>query len=205
MSIRFTMSKRNNVCSALVFCLLLTAFGFIAGFDLLCASLLAAILHEGGHLAVLWLFGAREGRLLVHASGLEWRSDGRRLLSYGREILCVLAGPAANVFFALVFARLASGGRPFLYAWAGAQLMMGAFNLLPVLPLDGGRAVELLLSRLTDPFWAWRVMSFLSLVCSVTFLIFATVLFLNGGGAFLLFGALTLFCLTLRELGLVKR
>lgn len=199
------MSKQNELRPTLLFILLLAAFGWLAGFDLLAASLLAAVLHEAGHLSVLWLFGAREGRILVHASGLEWRSDGRRMLSYGRELLCVWAGPSVNILFAAVFGRIAQAEESgYGYILAGAQLMMGLFNLLPILPLDGGRAMELLLSWWIDPFFSWRVMRLLSLLFSALLLAFSLYVSLSGGNGFLLLSAVLLLLLSLRELGLVK-
>ena len=199
------MLKRRDALSALSFFLLLALFGILAGFELLFAAVLAAVFHEIAHLGVLRMFSAAEGRLLLHPSGLEWRREGKRLLSYPQEIAATLAGPAVNVLFAAVFARFAVEEHwetGFLFA--GAQLMLGLFNLLPVLPLDGGKALELLLSWLVEPFFAYRVLRALSLAVSAALLLFSLALFLTGGRAFLLFTALTLIFLALQELGLVK-
>lgn len=199
------MWTRYDALSALSFFLLLSLFGIFAGFELLLAAVLAAVFHEVGHLAVLRLFSAEEGRLLFHASGLEWRREERRLLSYPQELLSVLAGPAMNILWAAALARIATEE-----SWetgillAGAQLMLGLFNLLPILPLDGGRAAELLLAWLVEPFFAYRVMRIMSLAVSTAFLLFALALLFAGGRGFLLFAAAMLFFLVLRELGLVK-
>ncbi|MBR4211818.1 MAG: hypothetical protein IKR84_05465, partial [Oscillibacter sp.] len=68
-------------------------------------------------------------------------------LSYGEELFCVLAGPGCNLFAASLCAL---AGNPWP-AFAGANLILCAFNLLPVRPLDGGRALELLLSWAAGP------------------------------------------------------
>ena len=62
-----------------------------------------------------------------------------------------------------------------MYLFAGAQLVLGAFNLLPALPLDGGRILWLALAWLTEPYTAQRVLSAVSLAVSLALL-------LGGGG-----------------------
>ena len=60
----------------------------------------------------------------------------------------VLAGPAANLLAALVLTALGGERWP---AAVGANLVLCAFNLLPVRPLDGGRALYLLVSWAAGP------------------------------------------------------
>ena len=57
----------------------------------------------------------------------------------------MLAGPAVNLLCGLLLARG--------HAWvaAGAHLSLCLFNLLPVRPLDGGRALALAVSALVGP------------------------------------------------------
>ena len=53
-----------------------------------------------------------------------------------------------------------------LYLLAGAQAVLGCFNLLPILPLDGGRMLWLALCWGTDPFLADRVAQAVSLAAA---------------------------------------
>lgn len=103
-------------------------------------ALAACGLHELGHVAAAALLGGGVKEFHLTAVGAELTLDGTRPLSYGRECAAVLAGPGASLLTALLAAR----GRLFLLA--GLSLGQGLFNLLPVLPLDGGRALCLLLS-----------------------------------------------------------
>ena len=120
----------------------------------------SAVCHELGHLLALRLAGARVERFRLTAFGAELTAD-TRYLPYGRELLCTLAGPAVNLALALVFARLSGD-----YVLAGANLVLGVFNLLPVPSLDGGRALYLLVSWLTDPMAADRVCRWVGLLCA---------------------------------------
>lgn len=110
------------------------------GADLLGSGLLACALHELGHWLAIHLLGGRITRLRLTAVGAELALDGSRPLSYGRECIAALAGPVSS----LLTAELAARGKLFLLA--GLSLGQGLFNLLPILPLDGGRALGLLLS-----------------------------------------------------------
>ena len=145
--------------------------------------LFSALCHEAGHLAALWLAGAKVEKVRLTAFGAEIRADTRRL-SYPREIVCTLAGPAVNLLLALAFARL--GG----YVMAGANLLLGGFNLLPVPALDGGRALHLLVSWLFDPIAADRICQKVGLGCALLLTAAALVLTVRyHAGLFLLLGA----------------
>lgn len=163
----------------------LLALSLLAGAgEVLPLVLLSALCHELGHLAALGLAGARVERLRLTAFGAEIRADTRRL-SYPKEIVCTLAGPAVNLLLALFFARWAVN-----YAAAGASLLLGCFNLLPIPALDGGRALYLLISWLFDPLAADRFCRAAGLTCALLLTAAALVLTVRyRAGLFLLLGA----------------
>ena len=101
------------------------------------AGLLAAAVHEGGHLAVMCVFGAPPAAMRFNPFGVDLKR-GENRLSFGREALVALAGPAANLLLA--------GGlwllhNPAFSMMLTANLILAGFNLLPVEPLDGGQAL----------------------------------------------------------------
>ena len=127
---------------------LLAAWFFLAnGWRNLFTVLSAAAVHEAGHWLLLRLLGARVLSLRLSALGAVLETDSGRL-SYGGELAAVLAGPAANLLAALA---LTAPGRDEFLAAAGANVVLCVFNLLPVRPLDGGRALFLLSSWLAGP------------------------------------------------------
>lgn len=130
------------------FCLLIAWFGLINGWELLLVVLLAATLHEIGHCVILLALGAQIRRIRLGVCGAVLETDSSCTLSYGGELAAVLAGPGANFLCASLL--LAWDSQRWALA-AGANLILCVFNLLPLRPLDGGRAWYLLSSWLFGP------------------------------------------------------
>ena len=167
----------------------LLALALLAGAgEVLPVVFLSALCHELGHLTALALVGAPLEEIRLTAFGAEIRAD-TRYLPYGREIFCTLAGPAVNLALAVVLARAVGN-----YLLAGANLFLGVFNLLPLLSLDGGRALHLAISWGADPLLADRVCRWVGLLCGGALTAGALVLVArHGTGLFLLLGALGAF------------
>ena len=102
-------------------------------------SLLSGILHEWGHYRMLrWLNNdVRAFRLTVFGARMEPEFP----MNFVQEFIIAAAGPAVNLLLAVIFARVPGGA-----AFAGVNLALGGFNLLPVGELDGARMLRSLLS-----------------------------------------------------------
>lgn len=116
-------------------CVLLALMVLVLPLKWLLAALLAAAVHEGFHIAAVYLLGGQ-----IH--GLSLGSGGAVIsaapMSQGRELFCVLAGPVGSLIL-LLFAR-------WIPRTAVCALIQSAYNLLPFLNLDGGRALRCLLA-----------------------------------------------------------
>ena len=115
------------------FVVLLAALWCMDGTNVLPLFLLAAAVHEAGHVLTLYLSGGRVHRLVLTCCGAVLRCalpEGR----CARAAVC-LAGPAAS------FALTAAAGALGAWRLAGASALLGLFNLLPMPPLDGGMAL----------------------------------------------------------------
>lgn len=104
------------------------------------AAALAAAFHELCHYSAVRLCGGEMRNLRAGVTGVRMEVVG---LSAFQELLCSLAGPCGSLLL-LIAARWL----PRTAVCAGFQ---GIYNLLPIYPLDGGRAfrcgAELLLSN----------------------------------------------------------
>ena len=120
--------------------------------EIAASVLLAALLHECGHLLALKAFRVPVEGLRLTALGAVLYARGARRLSYARELAVTLAGCGANLacgFLTALAARRLSWEGGFLFA--GAHFLLAAFNLLPIPPLDGSRALMLLVSFFFGP------------------------------------------------------
>ena len=110
---------------------------------LLLAALCAAVVHELCHLAVLHLFKAPIHSIRIDIGGATIVTAP---LPPVQELLCACAGPSGS-FLCLLFIRKFP-----LLAFCG--LVQGAYNLLPLYPMDGGRILrctaELTLPKYAD-------------------------------------------------------
>ena len=181
--------------------LLLALFVLLSSPLLLGALLLAALTHELGHCAMLRWLRARVTAVRITAMGAEMRIEGR--LSDGGEVLAAAAGPAVNLLLAPL---LAYGGRLWevLYLFSGTQLVLGLFNLLPILPLDGGSMLWNLLAWITEPYTADRVMTAIGFGTAAVLTLAAVWAAWQGGGFFFLLAALGLLWQPLGQIGVAK-
>jgi len=95
------------------------------------AAMTAAIFHELCHLAALRICGERICKLQVGGNGAIIDTFS---LSQGKELFCALAGPLGGLLLLFFVHRI-----PRIAICAAFQ---SVYNLLPVYPLDGGRAIR---------------------------------------------------------------
>ncbi len=150
----WTCRKRSRFEVTPGFLLLMAALLYLdEGVGLLPWALLASLVHELGHMVAAWLLKGELHRLTLSVVGAELRFSYPQPLSYGGESLVALAGPVAN----LVMGAVAYGVGAYLPAILSFGI--GGFNLLPVLPLDGGRVLYGLVAIRLEPPWPERIMT----------------------------------------------
>ena len=97
--------------------------------------ILAAAIHELGHYLALRATGMKVFKITIGAMGAIMETEP---LVGWKAIVCALAGPMSGLLLMFFMRPLP------LLAFCG--LIQSVYNLIPLLPLDGGRAVSGVLS-----------------------------------------------------------
>lgn len=130
----------------------LGAYGVALAYAVLLAA--SVLIHELAHALSARVFGWPTTRIVLNLWGGHTQFENFAA-SPGRSLIVALAGPAANLVLALIgwvaLLLLEPVGVVNLLAnilvWA--NFLVAVFNVLPGLPLDGGRIVESAVWRLT--------------------------------------------------------
>lgn len=181
----------------LIFILIIVSF--VAGFFIQYIVILTfIILHETGHIITAVNSGASVYRLRVLPIGLNAEIDDSRCSKYGR-ILIYLVGPLTNLSFAiLLYLIYACHSVSNELIWGVyTNIWLAFFNLLPILPLDGGKIVFELLAGHFGMFKAGKQMNILSLVISILMICFGVVIFKYTpyNASIILIGIYIFFCI----------
>jgi Zn-dependent protease/predicted transcriptional regulator len=122
------------------------------------------LLHELGHSWVARREGIEVDSITLWLFGGVSNFKGR-FTSPGAEFRIALSGPLVSIVLGVIFVLIAVAPLPSavdgVAAWLGyINLILAVFNLLPALPLDGGRVLHSALWRARgDSAWATRVAS----------------------------------------------
>lgn len=131
---------------------------------------ISVLLHEGGHILMARLLRVRVVELELMPVGGAARLESVWGLRGGLLIATALAGPAVNALLVLMGVAAASLGVRGMGALVRINAALFMFNLLPALPMDGGRIVCGILTRFMPPIrsarWGVRL-GFAASVCLI--------------------------------------
>lgn len=144
------------------FCLLLALTLLLVPIQWLFAALAAAAFHELCHYAMIRFFCGKWVGVKLYSFAAHLPLPA---MSRGREVICALAGPVGGLSL-LLFSR-------WMPRVALCAAMQSAYNLLPVYPLDGGRALRSGLLLLLPPPKAAAVCRMSEIVCKTAICLLA--------------------------------
>jgi stage IV sporulation protein FB len=165
---------------------LIKCFGVVYRFHPLFVIMMALSVVTGYYIELLTLFGIvviHELGHVVAAKYYEWEVTEVQLLPFGgvavideqgnvtawEEIVVALAGPLQNalmIIFALMMKSTALWSDGWVDYFVQANMWIALFNLLPILPLDGGRVLQALLSYRISYYYTLKLTLWMSLVMS---------------------------------------
>lgn len=150
------------------------------------AALIAAFLHELGHIIVARALGIRFQALSLTSFGAALTPRGA-IGSYRNECFIALAGPAINFIFLFLLLPINRQSHPFLGFFALSSLFLGVLNLLPIQGFDGGRIFLCMLSRFVGFHLAKNLLSVSSFIILFLLWAFSIYLLLQVGASLSLF------------------
>lgn len=139
--------KRFRVNISVYFAVIMACIVVLDHTGLAVLALLCAALHEAGHFIAIWLIRADIEEVSFKTFGVNIRLSHGTKISYTQEFAISTAGCISNLIFGILFFAFYKAGilTNQMQALAYMNFILCAFNLLPIGPLDGGRALEDLL------------------------------------------------------------
>lgn len=161
-------------------------------------GLLAALIHECGHILAFLLLHDRPEEISFEIGGIRMVRP-QRPAGAAKEFFQLIMGSAVNlIMFALLTFSLGAVNR--LSMFAVSHLVLGLFNLLPVSSLDGGKILLLLLEQRLELRTAYVIAKILSLAVCILLALFGGYLYMTGhGGISLLLSGVMLGIAGLKE------
>lgn len=183
--ISWQMKNKVNFMIQPDFCIALAAAVLFVPLGWLFAWTGAVLIHEIGHYISARLLGCNVRQIQLGASGVKMRTDP---MTEQEVLLCALSGPMCGLLTILLIRRV-----PQL---AVCGVLQSAFNLLPILPLDGGRALQSIFTANKRSKLGFRVNTWLTVIVVGLFAVF--VLYISWAMKRMIWTVVLLFPLILR-------
>ena len=164
--------------------------------------LAASAIHELSHAAAILMCGAKISAFDISPFGGSMSYSP--LSSYRSDALIALAGPVGSIVSSYLASTAGNiTGTAWLYTFSGISLMLGIFNLLPILPLDGGNIISSLLIPIKDIAKTIRILNIISIIfCAILFLLGLYILVISRYNITMLFIAVWLMIYNIRQRGM---
>ncbi len=157
----------TEVYISFLFCALLCFMLVIDRTGLIIPTLFAVFIHESGHLLAMWAADCQPNAVRLIPSSVQI-IRGFSKKKYG-EAAITICGPAANiVLFGVLSANYYIFKNEISLIFATLNLVIAAFNLLPVQGLDGGTLLTLFLSRFTNIYKAESIVRIITVLFALS-------------------------------------
>jgi len=170
-------------------------FGFVFALEYAVGIVLSILIHELGHALTAKRYGMSGLSITLHGFGGFATSSGYR--TPRQQLIIVLAGPGATFALGLLLLWISRWLEPrseaFLLTWilGTVNIRLGFLNLLPILPWDGGAALQAILAHRVSELKAMRHAAHVGLVLSVVLLVYSFVSNPMYFGLFAIVGLMT--------------
>lgn len=132
------------------------------------------IFHELGHLLFASLINIKASNIIIYAFGGLTKYDTYVNISINKEMFILIGGPVFQLLLLLIMCEINLYINPNTYnKFINLNKLLFSFNLLPILNLDGGKMVNLLLNKIFSYKTAFNISIITSFIAlPIIFLIF---------------------------------
>ncbi|ABL98774.1 site-2 protease family protein [Shewanella amazonensis] len=142
-SLGFKLLKSAKVIKAVLAGASLAAYSWLFSFQFALALIACLVVHEYGHVRAMKYFGMKtKGFYLIpFMGGLALSED--KINTRWQDVVISIMGPTFGLFMSLAcLVGWWITDNPFFAGLAAFNSLLNLFNLLPILPLDGGHVIK---------------------------------------------------------------
>ena len=140
-------------------------------------SLFWVFIHELSHAITAKIMGVKKVEIRITPLGFSMHGEEFEEIGYIKEIVIILVGPIMNIIIALIFYFLYKNHSLDIFKISmKINLVLGIFNLLPAIPLDGSRILHIYLQNKYICKKSHRIKVIVSMITG--FFVFACFIFL---------------------------
>ena len=160
--------------------LMLFAVGYFnRNLEIILVSYVSVFLHEMAHLLAAVMIGLRPSHVVLFPFGVNLKLKNSLVFSITDEIILYLSGPFMSVILSLICLFFEKNSR-FWELFYYNNISLSLFNILPILPMDGGIVLKKVLARMIGNRQAEKVLKALSIVLILGLLMLESVLLIKN-------------------------
>ena len=149
-------------------------FSFLASyFEIMYLLVFIITIHEIGHLLMITFLGYDISKITIYPFGgiTEYESNNNE--SILKELLICIFGPLTQVLLMIIVYQF----KDYIYIstyenFININLLLFKFNLLPIIPLDGGKILNLILDLLVPYKYSLILSSIISMILCIILIIY---------------------------------
>lgn len=161
MELRF---KETKIKISFFFALSICVISIFDRSNVVLQNLLAAALHEAGHITVMMVFGEKPREIRFTPFGMRIERKEMNNMNFKKEALIAAAGPITNFLSAAICIILNRYFSLNLTVFTAVNIALGVLNLTPCEPLDGYRVTRYILMQKTSEEKTEKILKISSLV-----------------------------------------
>lgn len=163
MTIKHILNKINIHITTYIIILL----SFLSGyFEIVFLTILSITIHELGHFLTASLLKLKVSEIKIFMFGGVTILDENLTIDIKKELLTLIMGPLTQILFSILIFIIYKNGNINIRTWnlfLNINILLLSFNLLPVLPLDGGK----LINNLLDTTFSYNISHKISIIISL--------------------------------------